>query len=441
MIRKLIDAALGKPHGVDPSRPRIIPAKRHGIHREDISAAALWVTEQLQQAGFSAFIVGGALRDLIVGIPPKDFDVATDATPEQVHALFRRSRIIGRRFQIVHVMKGDIIEVSTFRRAVPEQTGEIAADERGRIISDNAFGTQPQDAVRRDFTINALYYDPCTEMILDYVGGVEDIERRLLRVIGDPQVRFREDPVRMLRAVRLSAKLDFQIETITRSPIASMAHLLNHVPAARVFDEMLKLLLSGHAREGITRLRSEGLHHGILPMLDMVLEQPLGQKFVDLALINTDIRIREGKSVSPGFLFATLFWHDVLSAWNELQARGEQSMPALFQAMDEVMDNMAEKLAIPRRFGTGMKEIWGLQPRFENRSGNKPSRLLAHPRFRAGYDFLLLRCQSGEVDAELGRWWESFQSASEHDRKLMLLHAGPARRRKRRRSPSAGQGK
>ncbi|MDE3208908.1 MAG: polynucleotide adenylyltransferase PcnB, partial [Pseudomonadota bacterium] len=419
-------------------QPRTIPAKRYGLHRTSLSPASLWVTEQLQLAGFSAFVVGGALRDLIVGMTPKDFDVVTDATPQEIHALFKRSRIIGRRFQLAHVMKGDIIEVSTFRRAVTQGPDAPASDERGRIISDNVFGTQSEDALRRDFTVNALYYDPSTEIILDYVGGVRDIENRLLRVIGDPSLRFREDPVRMLRAVRLSAKLDFQIDEAARVPIASMAHLLNHVPASRIFDEMLKLLLSGHAQEGINRLRAEGLHHGILPMLDRVLEQPMGQKFVELALLNTDLRIREGKSVSPAFLFATLFWHDLISAWHDVQLQSDSSVSALYEAMDQVMDDLTEKLAIPRRFEIGMKEIWGLQPRFELRSGHKPVRLLAHPRFRAGYDFLLLRCESGEVDMELGRWWEQFQVSSESERKQMLVQtASPHRRKRRKRSVSS----
>ncbi|HEX6004985.1 MAG TPA: polynucleotide adenylyltransferase PcnB, partial [Burkholderiales bacterium] len=371
-------------------QPHIVPFGVHGVARERISACALRVTQTLQEHDFAAFVVGGAVRDVLLSREPKDFDVATDATPEEVRALFRRSRIIGRRFRLVHVMCGaETVEVSTFRGGVAENgEEERLADEHGRILRDNVFGSQEQDATRRDFTLNALFYDPSSQEIWDYHGGVEDLRKRRLRMIGDPEKRYREDPVRMLRAVRLAASRGLEIETRSRKPIRALAKLLAHVPPSRLFDEMLKLLLSGHAVEGITQLRKEGLHHGLLPLLDVILEQPLGERFVMLALQTTDERIRAAKPVSPSFLFAALLWHEVLAAWKNVEAGGVNTMPALYQAMDQVVHAQSEQLAIPRRFSADMKEIWALQPRFLQRAGQRPYRLLQHVRFRAAYDFL-----------------------------------------------------
>lgn len=437
MIRRLLKQVFqGR---ASPAAPRS-HAKRytraqHEVDNAAISGCALKVVSELQHAGHTAYIVGGAVRDLLLKKIPKDFDVATSATPEQAAALFRRSRIIGRRFQLVHVMcGGETIEVSTYRGpSGVDGSAPINADATGRILRDNVFGTHEEDALRRDFTVNALYYDPSSGELWDFAGGLKDLQQRVLRVIGDPDTRYREDPVRMLRAVRLAAKLQFKIEERTREPIARMAPLLEHVPAARLFDEMLKLLLSGHALDAVYSLRAEGLHHGVLPLLDVVLEQPMGERFVTLALRNTDLRINSDRSVSPAFLFATLLWHEVLAAWQARVAEGENELPALFEAMDQVIDTQAENLAIPRRFGATMKDIWGMQPRFLQRSGARPFRLLAHPKFRAGYDFLLLRCESGELDAELGEWWTAFIDASEDERKSMLLSDDKPKRRRRRR--------
>ncbi len=407
LIQRVLSAHRGKPH-----EPLVIPFEEHGVAQERISSCARRVTAGLQEAGYEAFVVGGAVRDLLLEVEPKDFDVATDATPEQVRAVFRRSRIIGRRFRLVHVVCGaETVEVSTFRGGVPANAEEHQRDEHGRILRDNVFGTQWQDALRRDFTVNALFYDPATQEILDYTKGVADLKKRVIRMIGDPEQRYREDPVRMLRAARLAAKLGGEIEPKTRAPIKRLAPLIQNVPAARVFEEMLKLLLSGHARECVLKLRSEGLHYGLLPMLDVILEQPLGERFVMLALEKTDGRVREDKPVSPGFLFAALLWHEVLAAWKVAEAEGMKPIPALHQAMDQVVAAQVEKLAIPRRFTTDMKEIWALQPRFLNRSGSRPYRLLEHPRLRAGLDFLLLRCDSGEIEAEVGLWWDRFKDA------------------------------
>ena len=368
-----------------------------------------------------------------MGKEPKDFDVATSATPDQVRQLIRRSRVIGRRFQIVHAICHDeVVEVTTFRGANSEDANQ-QTDEHGRLTRDNVFGTIEEDAARRDFTVNALYYDPVRNEVLDYFDGVADLRARRLTMIGDPAQRYREDPVRMLRAVRFSAKLGFEMDTATRAPIRDMADLLLHVPESRLFDEILKLLLSGHANACIGRLRAEGLHHDLLPLLDLILDQPQGERFIRQSLENTDRRILEEKPVSPGFLFATLLWHPVLDDWKRRQAAGERSMPALFTAMAETLEAQRRKLAIPRRYDAVMKEIWSLQPRFEQRSGQRPFRLLEHPRFRAAYDFMLLRADSGELAEEISDWWTDFQQVGQEEREAMLVAEERPRRSRRRR--------
>ncbi|TKC91090.1 polynucleotide adenylyltransferase PcnB [Trinickia terrae] len=439
----------------DPDAPVILSADIHGIDPELISRNAVRVTETLQQAGHRAFIVGGAVRDLLLGIAPKDFDVATDATPDEVQRLFRRARLIGRRFTIVHVQFGqEIIEVSTFRALVDPPPADTPAPKRlkrdeldrrthavdasGRVLRDNVWGEQHEDATRRDFTINAMYYDPATQTVLDYHNGLADVRARTLRMIGDPATRFREDPVRMLRVVRFAAKLGFEIEDATRAPIKKLADLVNNVPAARLFDEMLKLLLSGHALACLKQLRKEGLHHGLLPLLDVVLEQPHGERFITLALNNTDERVRAGKPVSPGFLFATLLWHDMQQRWQQYEANGEFPVPALHRAMDDVLDMQTEKLAIHKRYSADMREIWGLQLRLEKRSGRSALKLLEHQRFRAGYDFLLLRCESGELDSSIGQWWTEFIDADAAAREALLSQGGRDRTPRKRRRRSSG---
>jgi poly(A) polymerase len=451
-IRKLLGrepAAATRPKRAKDGVPIVYAASEHGIDPKLVSANAVRVTRALQQAGHKAFLVGGAVRDLLLNVKPKDFDVATDATPEDVQKLFRRARIIGRRFRLVHVMFGsDTVEVSTFRSNQPEDT---ETDVHGRVVRDNVFGSQVDDATRRDFTVNALYYDPTDQVVIDYHHGVEDIHARLIRVIGDPARRYREDPVRMLRAVRFAAKLGFEIEAATRAPIAELSSLIGNVPAARLFDEMLKLLLSGHALVSLQRLRAEGLHHGVLPLLDVVLEQPLGERFVMLALRSTDERIRQGKPTSPSFLFACLLWHEVLKYWQENETKGEYPIPALSAAMDRVLESQTEALAIQRRFASDMREIWGLQPRLERRNGRAPFRLIEHLRFRAAYDFLLLRCEAGECDAALGQWWTEFVEADPGRRTVLQTETqgpsanspgGAKRRRRRRKRPDgdAAQG-
>ena len=421
--------------------PKRIEAAEHQIDKSLVPRPALRVCETLQKAGYEAYIVGGAVRDLLLGLAPKDFDVATNATPEQVKTHFRRAIIIGRRFRLVHVMFGaETIEVSTYRALDNPQR---QTDVHGRVLADNLFGPQHEDAARRDFTINALYYDPTHEVVLDYHDGFKDVRRRRIRMIGDAATRYREDPVRMLRAVRFAAKLGFEIDPATRAPILQMRELLSNVPAARLFDEMLKLLMSGHAVACITRLRAEGLHHGLLPLLDVILEQPAGERFVMLALSRTDERVQAGKHVAPGFLFATLLWHEVLKGWQEREARGEHRIPALDTAIDETLALQTEKLAIQRRFAADMREIWMLQPRFERRVGRSPFRMLELPRLRAGYDFLMLRCAAEEADIALGDWWTRFMEGDDATREALVLEAnsspsGEAPRRKRRRRGGRG---
>src|SRR5258706_16152515 len=428
MIKRFIRRVLGLP----ANHMERVPRETHGLSREAITPAAAKVCTVLREAGFSAYVVGGAVRDLLLGIEPKDFDIATDARPEQIKPLFRRALIIGRRFRLVHVMLGpETVEVSTFRAADPDTAEK---DEHGRVLRDNVFGTQKEDARRRDFTVNALYFDPATEEVVDFHGGLADLKKRLLRLTGDRVTRYREDPVRMLRAVRLAAKLGLTLDAATREPIRELAPLMERVPPARLFDEMLKLLLSGHASACLRQLREVGLHKGLLPLLDVILEQPLGERFVTLALAQTDERVLAERPVSPAFLFAALVWHEVLAAWRGRETRGERSIPALENAMDEVLDTQCAKLAITRKLTATMREVWSMQPRFEQRSGQRPYRLLEAPRFRMAYDFLALRAASGEVPADLEAWWRAFYGADADTRKAMLLpDTGPHKRRRRRR--------
>jgi poly(A) polymerase len=449
MIRKFIRRILGRsaedPRSAVREKARQLKATAHGIELALVSDGAMRTCQTLQQAGFRAYVVGGAVRDLMLGLRPKDFDVATDATPDQVRELFRRARVIGRRFQIVHVLFGrETIEVSTFR-AIQDAA---ETDEHGRVLRDNVWGSQAEDAARRDFTINALYLDPVADVLLDYHDGVRDMKRRVLRIIGDPEQRFREDPVRMLRVARFVAKLGFDIDLKTRAPIGKLAPLISNVPAARLFDEMLKLLVCGHAMACLHELRREGLHHGLLPLLDVILEQPDGERFVTTALERTDQRVLAGKPISPGFLFASLLWQPVNARWQRSTADGKPSVPALAEAIDEVLEQQASQLAIQRRHQSDMRDIWMMQPRFERRTGRTPFSLLEHLRLRAGYDFLLLRCDAGEIPAELGEWWTAFMEADGAERAEMVKQAsanggarsgpGTGKRRRRSRSRSGG---
>ena len=447
MIRKLISRIFDLPASLagNKSKPRVLALAQHGVRRDALSHAALRVVSRLQDAGFSAYVVGGAVRDLLLGVTPKDFDVATSATPEQVHHLFRRSRIIGRRFRIVHVMMGpETIEVTTFRG------GEVAnKNETGRVMADNTYGNQVEDALRRDFTVNALFYNPTDETIIDYHHGVKDLRARKLVMIGQPARRYQEDPVRMLRAVRLAAKLDFTIDEHTRKPIAANAALLRNEPPARLFDELLKLLHSGHAYACLKMLRDEGLSQGTFPLLDAVMDEPGGETFLKNALANTDERVRADKPVSVGFMLAAMLWAQVRNRWQQRLQQGERDIAALVEAMAEVETLQDNDFAIPKRFSATMREIWFLQPRFESRAGQRPFRFVEQPRFRAAYDFFCLRADAGEVPRELQQWWDDFQNADTAERQQLVDDArssggeaaNPERKkRRRRRKPSAAAG-
>lgn len=404
----------------------VIPAERHNISAEMLSFAAENVIRRLKGAGFQAYVVGGAVRDLLLGIEPKDFDVATDATPEQVHKLFRRSRIIGRRFQIVHVMNGaEIIEVTTFRGGA-----KVHQNAHGRIMKDNTYGSIEEDAMRRDFTCNALYYDPEKEEILDFHNGIADVAARRLVMIGNAAERYQEDPVRILRAIRLSGKLGFELSEETAAPIAESICRLKHEPVARLFDEIMKLLFSGHARECLKRLNGFDIPD-IHPLLNALrVSDGIAGKMTALALKNTDERLRADKSVSVGFVLAALMWPELDRHWKSNLQQGLKPTPALSDAINTMRETVERGWGVPQRFSATMREIWMFQPQFENRKGARPHKLFAQARFRAAYDFLLLRAETGNADRALAEWWTAFQTASAEQRTEMTKNEAAARHEK-----------
>ena len=457
MIKKFIDKLFGKSSSADSSasapkkvkkstfgQRQDIAVKDHGINPKLVDERAWDVVHTLKEAGFEAYIVGGAVRDLLVGLRPKDFDVATNATPEQVKQLFRRAFIIGRRFRIVHVIYGrgrehEVIEVSTFRAhldsSLAEQVGgnertskselagmKHAVDASGRVLRDNVWGPMIEDAARRDFTINAMYYDPETQVVVDYHNGIKDAKKKIIRMIGNPAVRYREDPVRIIRAVRFAAKLNalgFTFEDKTAAPLREMSSLLADVPQSRLFDEMLKLLQTGHSLASIAQLKALGLGTGIYPLLDVVVEAA-DEPFLKLALSDTDRRVGEGKPVAPSFLLSCVLWSDVRDGWARRLKRGEHTMPALQDAIDDAFNAKIGDVSGRGKLGTDMREIWTMQTRFEKRVGASPYSLLEQPRFRAGFDFLRLRAQTGEIDMELADWWEKFSTAYDDERHAMI---------------------
>jgi len=475
MIRKFIDKLLGKPTdgsakpaktgGIPLGKRTEVPESEHGIDASLLDERAVRVVTTLQQAGYEAYIVGGAVRDLMVNRRPKDFDVATNATPEQVKGLFRRAFIIGRRFRIVHVIHGrgrdhEVIEVSTFRAYMDNSAAEQVegnektsrdemagkshvVDASGRVLRDNVWGPQIEDAARRDFTVNAMYYDPSTRIVIDYHGGIKDSQARVLRMIGDPETRYREDPVRILRVVRFAAKLGFTIEAKTQKPLKAMAATLANVPASRMFDEMIKLLQTGHALDSLAQLKAQGLDRGLFPVLDAVLTHATAgsprEKFVHLALKDTDRRVAEGKAVAPSFMLACMLWHDVQENWTRLRDAGEHPMPALSQAIDAVFDARIGDISGRGKLATDMREIWMMQPRFERRTGAQAYGLVEQPRFRAGFDFLRLRADVGEAAVDLAEWWEDFSLGNDAEREALVdaMRDAPRPRRaaKPRRAP------
>jgi len=452
----------------EPTRPVVIPRAEHDVSRSLIAPSALKVLYRLKDAGHQSFLVGGCVRDILLGIKPKDFDVATDATPDEVRALFRNCRLIGRRFRLAHVRFGDqVVEVATFRAThdpeepdeegsieEPEGEAELEAeravapddqrllDHRGRILRDNVYGTIEQDVWRRDFTCNALYYNIEDFSIWDYVGGVADIRSRTLRLIGDPEQRYREDPVRMLRAVRFQAKLGFSLDAGTGRPVPSLADLLDGVPPARLLDEIQKLFLTGHARRSFELLREHSMFEHLFPATARHLEkEPRGMaaRLLSAGLASTDERAADGRTLTPMFLFAVMLFGPISEA---AQRRFEAGMPAgqaIVEACDEVVESQVRRVSLPKRYSIPMREMLALQPRFHRRAGRKALALLTHPRFRAAYDFLLLRVAAGEEDPEIGRWWTEIQEIPHEERQdrvdALARESGPSddgvRRRRR----------
>ncbi|MGC9216078.1 polynucleotide adenylyltransferase PcnB [Acidithiobacillus sp.] len=408
---------------------RVTPRSQHNVSRLQISDSALQVLNGLHRAGFQAYLVGGSVRDLLLGREPKDFDVATDAHPEQVRKLFRRNaRLIGRRFILVHVQFGnEIIEVATFRGGANGKEDESSEhSETGRILADNVYGSLEEDARRRDFTANALYYNIADRSILDFSTGMEDLQAGRLRVIGDPEQRYREDPVRMLRAVRFAAKLGFTLDAAAQAPIAACREHLQEVPSARLFEETLKLFLTGNAQTSFEHLRQMGLFAALFPQVDALLDDArYGSARILLqgALQGTDARLLDGKSVTPAFLFAALLWPALQQERQLLEQQGKPETVALQQAASNVLQECAGRVSVPRRFALPMREIWDLQARFLRRGGRRPHALLAHPRFRAAFDFLNLRSQSGEIPATLVEWWDQFQTADHDGRRALIERA------------------
>ncbi len=415
------------------STPTIIPRAEHGISRADISENALKVLYRLHKAGYEAYLVGGGVRDLLLGLHPKDFDVATNASPEEVQELFRNCRLIGRRFRLAHVRFGrEIIEVATFRAHHDQGEGE-GKMENGLILRDNVFGTLEDDAWRRDFSINALYYNIADFSLVDYTGGMRDLQNRELRIIGDPVTRFREDPVRMLRALRFVAKLDFHLEPGMAEAIRREGERLLDVPAARLFEEVLKLFLHGQGLRTYTLMREYGLFRHLFPETDALLESHGAylDPFIRQGLINTDARVREQKPVTPAYLFAVLLWGPVRKRVEMLQHEMRLT-DALRAAGDEVNRETLKRVTLPRRFSLPMREIWQLQARLEMRRGKRAWQLLENRRFRAAYDFLLLREQAGEPIGELCRWWTEFQVEDEAGQQRMVDELPPGRKKKKK---------
>jgi poly(A) polymerase len=430
---------------------RVIPREQHSLSRKQISRGALRVLYGLKDAGFRACLVGGAVRDLLLGRQPKDFDVATDATPEEVRKLFRNCRLIGRRFRLAHVVFGpEIIEVATFRGT---GDGDLSGDRHvvdGRILRDNVWGTIEEDALLRDFRVNALYYDIADFSVLDYVGGIEDLEQKRLHLIGDPATRYREDPVRMLRAARLAAKLGFTIDPQAAAPFDELGHLLADAPPARLFDECQKMFLTGYGVVSFHKLAQYGLLKQLFPGTARALAQDAGgglRTLVERGLAGTDARIADGRPVTPAFLFAVLLWGEVELLAAKLQSDGVARPLAWQRAAHRVMAEQGKRVAIPRRFAYAIEEIWALQPRFAEHTRKRVFRLMAHPRFRAAYDFLLLRSGESEALRESGEWWTRAQELSPDELSASLAPKAPVRSGepatapKRRRRRRGGRGR
>lgn len=425
--------------GPSPVCPQVISRDQHNVSRQKIGDNALKVLYRLKNAGFEAYLVGGGVRDILLGLQPKDFDIATNAHPEEVAQLFRNSRLIGRRFRLVHVLYGrEIIEVATFRAApqTTEQNPHHRQSEAGQLLKDNIYGSVKEDAQRRDFTVNSLYYSIEDFAVRDFANGISDIHKRQIQLIGKPEERYREDPVRMLRALRFAAKLDFNIAPDTAQPIFRLGELLTNIPSARLFDEAQKIFTSGYALHCWQLLLEYQLAQHLFPAcINDLNKNPTAAKLIDQALDNTDKRIQIGKFISPSFLYAVLLWHPMRKEMSRQQESGLPPLPALQQAANLVLGQQTKTIAIPRRFTIAVREMWELQLKLPNRHGSRAEKLLTHPRFRAAYDFLLLREESGEIKAGLGDWWTNFQEADSAQRQNMLSELNktePGSRKKRR---------
>jgi poly(A) polymerase len=428
--------------------PRIIPRADHNVTRAEFSKSALKVLYRLHKAGYQAFLVGGCVRDAMLELHPKDFDVATNATPEEVKALFGNCRLIGRRFRLAHVRFGrEIIEVATFRAAAISEQDDHHSDEEGRILRDNVYGSIDEDVWRRDFTCNALYYNIADFSIWDYTGGFEHVQQKRIVLIGDPEKRMREDPVRMLRAIRFAAKLGFEIDEPVIQAIDHHAHLLTNVPAARLFEEFLKLFQAGNAERTFDLLHDHGLFREMFPATDQELaNEPDFMQFTRAALQNTDRRVRQGKSVTPMFLLGVFLWLPVkkLAAIRRSEEKMSESQ-SLALAAYEIVARQQQRISIPKRFTIPMREMLSLQPRFEFRRGKRAMKLLDHRRFRAAYDFMVLLAEVGLASKETAKFWTDVQTQSAAER-AQSFEIGEPRgqkkrrpRRRRRRKPSQNQ--
>lgn len=443
LIKKLLRRT--RSNKVPAVNSHIIPRNQHKVSKTDISPNALKVLNRLNSAGFQTYLVGGSVRDLLLGKVPKDFDVATNATPNQIKRLFRNARIIGRRFKLVHIIfHREIIEVATFRGS---DHGEVdinqQTNDKGMLVRDNIYGTLDEDAWRRDFTINSLYYNIDDASIVDLTGGVKDVHDRVIRMIGDPATRYQEDPVRMLRAIRFSAKLHFEMATETAQPLPELSHLIRHVSGSRLFDEMTKLYQCGES-ESVQRLLAE---HGLFAQLFeqtallMQSDYPVNA-LLGIALENTDTRIRDNKPVTPAFLYAVLLWFPLKECAAKLQnEEGMDPLPALEKAMSQVITEQNKIVTVPKRFTQVMREIWLLQYRFSKRIGGRAFNLLQHPRFRAAYDFLAIRALAGDESMELAEWWTTFQEVDEAEQNNMVAALAPqaGQKTRKRRKPKASE--
>jgi poly(A) polymerase len=402
---------------------------QHLLKKKDIDPNAITVVERLTQAGYEAYVVGGAIRDLLMRQTPKDFDIATNATPQQIKKLFRQARIIGRRFKLVHIpFHRDIIEVSTFRSHEPIHTN-LQTNAQGMLIEDNVYGTLEQDAWRRDFTANSLYYQVDNGTIINFAQGFQDIQHKRLCIIGEPNTRYHEDPVRMLRAVRFAAKLNFTIAPDTVTPILSLNHLLTQVSGSRLFDEMLKLYQNGNAYRVQQLLEEYGLFQQLFPLNNAVSKHYPMQAFLQLALESTDARVKSRKPVNPAFLFAVILWFPMQVRAKLLQRSGVDPIPALDQAYSQVISEQSKIITIPKRHSQVIRDIWYLQTQFAKRKNTKIYHLYQHPRFRAAYDFFVLRALAHDESLELAKWWTTFQEVDAAQQEKMITDVSNVKER------------